>query len=342
MDGHQKEVFDTLLSMGFPENDIDRAWKGSDIKTIEGLINWLDSNPANAGDDLSKQQGDQSNRQDAKAFVQNISGLVKPEIVSELKVQGFSQLVAEKAALLSGNRDTNSALAWIMEHQTDPDFEDPIQAETKPKLTPEEARLKAKELQAQMRQKTLEQDAKNELEAEKLRLKMGKEIVEARRIMEEQKAAQELEAYMREKNKTEAEKLEMQRILEADKRQKFGGKAAEKPAKTITVKDEYYDIYDRMYKVYRLGETATLKTCVATISTIVSNVLKDPKEEKFRKINASNPNFVARVKDVVGGVKLLNFIGFVEENGFFVFASNDINRLQEISTFLQSSLHNLG
>ncbi len=31
--------------MGFPQPEIERAWNGSDIKTTEGLIIWLENNP---------------------------------------------------------------------------------------------------------------------------------------------------------------------------------------------------------------------------------------------------------------------------------------------------------
>ena len=45
MENHRESVFADLQGMGFPLEEIQRAWNGSDIKTTEGLINYIDKNP---------------------------------------------------------------------------------------------------------------------------------------------------------------------------------------------------------------------------------------------------------------------------------------------------------
>jgi hypothetical protein len=52
-----------------------------------------------------------------------------------------------------------------------------------------------------------------------------------------------------------------------------------------------------------------------TVLLFVSNILKDPQEEKYRKINMENKIFKTKVNNCVGGTALLKAVGFekVEE-----------------------------
>jgi hypothetical protein len=56
------------------------------------------------------------------------------------------------------------------------------------------------------------------------------------------------------------------------------------------------------------------------------NILKNPNETKFQKINLSNENFKNRVGDVIGGIFILNTCGFQEEDGFLVL--NDKKKME--------------
>jgi uncharacterized UBP type Zn finger protein len=56
-----------------------------------------------------------------------IDTLVKKDVVEALKAKGFSDLIAKKACLLSGNKDVESAEKWIEEHKNDADFNEPVQ-----------------------------------------------------------------------------------------------------------------------------------------------------------------------------------------------------------------------
>lgn len=341
MNNHKDEVVSMLLGMGFDSKEVERAWHASDIKTVEGLINWMELHPAN---EQTQEQNPQAGEQKpAQTFEQNIEHLVKKEIVDQLIQQGHTKLVAEKAVLFSGNKDVEAATAWINEHKNDPDFNDPVQVEQKPQLTPEEAKAKARELQRMIREKTLKEEKEAELEREKNRIAMGKGLAEAKRQMDEAQKKIALEAYLREKNQTEREKEEMLRLLEEDKRRKLGDKykEKEKQAQVKTTKQGFDEIYDKMYKVYRMGQLDALRTCLSTLNTVVGNVIKSPSEEKFQKINASNPNFSAKVKDVIGGVNLLNFIGFQEHDGFFVLKEVNLHFLGEAKELIEASLAKL-
>lgn len=51
--------------------------------------------------------------------------------------------------------------------------------------------------------------------------------------------------------------------------------------------------------------------------------MKNPSEEKFRRINLSNENFRKKVGDMLGGIGILQETGFSEENGFLVMKNID-------------------
>lgn len=67
--------------------------------------------------------------------------------------------------------------------------------------------------------------------------------------------------------------------------------------------------------------------------------MSNPAEEKFRKINGENPNFKARVGDIIGGKVLLREVGF-EENGTFleVSAAADLTRAKELVFHIEDTL----
>jgi len=52
--------------------------------------------------------------------------------------------------------------------------------------------------------------------------------------------------------------------------------------------------------------------------------MKDPKNNKFRRINLENNAFKKRVGKVVGGKQMLIAAGFVEENEFLVMNRPDL------------------
>ena len=51
----------------------------------------------------------------------------KKEVVEALMAKGFSDLIAKKACLMSGNKDLETAEKWIEEHKNDADFNEPVQ-----------------------------------------------------------------------------------------------------------------------------------------------------------------------------------------------------------------------
>jgi hypothetical protein len=60
------------------------------------------------------------------------------------------------------------------------------------------------------------------------------------------------------------------------------------------------------------------KTCFKTIGIYLSNVLKEPDNDKFKKINLGNEAFNKRVGKITGGILILKGAGFVEQEDFLV------------------------
>ena len=98
----------------------------------------------------------------------------------------------------------------------------------------------------------------------------------------------------------------------------------------------------KVYPPWTYGEQ--LKVCWNTIKTvlgkknndlaeytecILGNIIKNPDEPKFQNINMTNPNFKARVLDIVGGEFLLKQCGFEEENGHLVLKKKNLDLYKE-------------
>lgn len=334
---HQKEVCDTLTAMGFMPDQINYAWDKCDIKTVEGLIDFIEKNPNPPSPDLKLS----APASDAKVNV-NIEKYVKKELVDALVAKNTERFMAEKAVLLSGNENEEKALQWLENHKNDADFREPVVIEEKPQMSPEEAAQKARELQDKIRKKIKEDEEKNALESEKLRIKMGKEITEQRRILDEQQKKRDAELYLLEKQKDERDKQEMYKILEADKRARFGDKYVEpEKKKPKGLGPDMDDTYDKMYKIYRLGQLSLLFTCMKTLHSICERVVNNPSDPSLRNINALNPNFCQRVKDVIGGVQFLTYMGFEEKDDKFIMEHVDLAKLKQIEEFLKQKRDHL-
>lgn len=107
---------------------------------------------------------------------QPIGEHVKQDIVTQLIEMGFSKNVSEKACFFNQSV-LESAVNWIYEHQNDPDFEEELrivhQEENQPKLTEEEVKQKAKELQEYARKRYVQKQKELEEEQERNRVRVS-------------------------------------------------------------------------------------------------------------------------------------------------------------------------
>lgn len=152
--------------------------------------------------------------------------MVNRELADKLMAEGFSKFVAEKAVFMSGGADLEESRKWIEEHKKDADFEEELfivlQEENKPKLTEAEAKLKAKELQAKIREERRLKEEADALERERNRMKGGKELVAAKREMEEAQRRRDMELQRLERERDNKLREQMREQLERDKAARMG------------------------------------------------------------------------------------------------------------------------
>lgn len=81
------------------------------------------------------------------------------------------------------------------------------------------------------------------------------------------------------------------------------------------------------------------KTCFKTIAVYVGNIIKNPDEEKFRKINLGNEAFQKRVGKINGGLSILRGAGFEEGTDNMLHLENiDFEVLKETVRLLENKL----
>mmetsp|Transcript_118182 Transcript_118182/g.164634 ORF Transcript_118182/g.164634 Transcript_118182/m.164634 type:complete len:153 (-) Transcript_118182:71-529(-) len=125
---------------------------------------------------------------------------------------------------------------------------------------------------------------------------------------------------MKEKQEFLKAKREMEARLEQDKIERFGlekykqMKAEEEAKKKspIQIVESGIKKVETLYTEQR--QPGVAKTCFKTCATFAGNVLKDPSNEKFRKVNLENNAVQNRVAKINGGLQILTGMGFVQKS----------------------------
>lgn len=265
---------------------------------------------------------------------ESISGLVNQDQVNKLIEMGYSRNVSEKAMFLNQNI-LEKAIEWIYENQNEPDFEEELRmiGQKKSKMTEEEIKQKAKELQAYARKKYLQKEKERAEEQERNRIRMTKDLAIAKREMEDAENKRFIEQQKRKKQEEEKAKREMIEQLERDKAERFGKEYKsniENKKKSNPIDDcKYYiEAIVKLYPVFRCGDQA--KTCLNTIKVIISNIIKSPDEEKFQKIKMTNQNIVDRIGKIPLAIKLLVALGFKEDGEYYIYSIKDNELLKSV------------
>ena len=82
-----------------------------------------------------------------------------------------------------------------------------------------------------------------------------------------------------------------------------------------------------------------MKTCFKTCHVYLGNLLKDPNEEKYKRINLSNEAFQKRVGKLTGGLSILKGAGFVEQpDGTLYIEKYDEQIVKEAVRLLENNL----
>ncbi len=294
------------------------------------------------------QQNENPPQEEKKVEKKSILDFIKPEIAQQLQEMGFSKNVSEKACLFTQS-NIEQAVEWISTHQNDPDFEEPAQIEVsaeapKPKMSKEEAAKKAKELQEKMRKMHEEKQKEMDREHERLRIQNAKEMAKAREAEKERQA----KLFVELKKKREKEEAEHRRQvleeIERDKAERMGKKYVPPEQKQkVYSKEENIQYFIKTIKtVYNPFRAAdTLRNCFKTLKIILSNIVKNPNEDKFKTVKLSNPNVHERIGKISIALKLLEELGFVHEDEIMKVTNIDIDLFNKTIGYLETELSQL-
>ena len=287
-------------------------------------------------------------KEEPKIEKKSILDFIKPEVAQQLQDMGFSKNVSEKACLFTQS-NIEAAVEWISAHHNDPDFEEPAQIEVssepqKPKMSKEEAAIKAKELQEKMRKIHEEKQKEIDREHERLRIQNAKEMAKAREAEKERQA----KLFVEQKKKREKEEAEHRRQvleeIERDKAERMGKKYVppEQKQKVYTKEENVQYFIKTIKTVYNPFRAAdTLKNCFKTLKIILANIIKNPNEDKFKTIKLSNPNVHERIGKISIALKLLEELGFVHEDEIMKVTNVDTDLFNKTIGYLENELSQL-
>ncbi|KAL7541544.1 hypothetical protein ACHAXR_011023 [Thalassiosira sp. AJA248-18] len=313
----KKEDLETLTeSMGF---SLIRAQKGllGSNGTVEGAVEWLltHQEDADIDDPIEKVPKNAGG-----------GGLV----AHSYKCNECGKILSNMANLeLHANKTGHS------------DFEE--STEHKKPLTAEEKEAKIAEIKALLKAKRSEREEIEKVEnvdREKQRRFMGKEMIKTREQMEMDERKRSARQRKKEKEDAVRERQRIRAELEKDKRERMANKgklkgklgvdgynpdaiqynvpgegmgedgeaaAAKKPKKappSVAKMDEYIT----KVSSYRAGGDGG--NCLKILKAYIGNVVKNPDDPKYRKINMENKAYKTKVKPFLGAKSLLLALGF--------------------------------
>ncbi|GAB4830236.1 hypothetical protein Ancab_040677 [Ancistrocladus abbreviatus] len=263
---------------------------------------------------------------------------VNRKLLQELEGMGFPLARATRALHYSGNSSLEDAINWIFDHENDPDIDQmplvPVEInleDPKPFDITEEVRIKAEELRNGAPKSREHKEKDLEREREKERIRAGKELFEARRIAEENERKRMIALRKAEKEEERRAREKIRQKLEADKAERRsrlglppGGPAPMPPKPRMRMASEpvvYAKASELLAECLRTlrrnhkDDDAKVKRAFQTLQIYVRNVMKNPDEEKFRKIRLTNPAFQDRVGNLKGGIRFLELCGFDRVSG---------------------------
>jgi len=288
-------------------------------------------------------------KEETKTQTKSILDFIKPEVAQQLQEMGFSKNVSEKACLFTQS-NIEQAVEWINQHQDDPDFEEPAQIEVstdqqpKVQMSKEEAAIKAKELQQKMRKMHEEKQKEIDREHERMRIQNAKEMAKAREAEKERQARIFVEQKKRREKEDAEHRRQVLEQLERDKAERLGKKYVppEQKQKVYTKEENIQFLIKSIKTVYnpfRAGDT--MKICFKTMKIMLSNIIKNPNEDKFKVIKLSNPNVHERVGKISIAIKIFEQLGFVKEDEIMTISNVDTDLFNKTIGYLDAELSQL-
>jgi hypothetical protein len=163
----------------------------------------------------------------------------------------------------------------------------------------------------------------------------------AKRDLDDAEMKRFVEQQKKKKIEEEKEKRAMLEQLARDKEERFGKKFSvtgevKKESNPFDDSKYFVEAIVKLYPTFRCGDQS--KNCLNTIKLILSNILKNPTEEKFKKIKMTNPNVQERVGKIQLALKLLNSLGFIEDGEFYTCKEYNLDLFKKIVDVLDIEL----
>ncbi|XP_057655626.1 UBX domain-containing protein 1 [Diorhabda carinulata] len=212
-------VVDTLMEMGFSKQRVEQAVKATGCNDVQNVMEWLLANEEEVTGSEEPVKEEQVNPEaagenSASPQTQPESGNIEetPAVAKSIKCDDCGKLF-----------DTNEAVEFHATKTGHQSFSE--STEEKRPLTDEEKREQLAKIEAKLKARRLEREAKEKEEAllrEKNRIKSGKELLEAKKKHEELEMKKIIDQRKKEK---EEERLARQRIKEQIEQDKLARKA---------------------------------------------------------------------------------------------------------------------
>uniref|UniRef100_A0A7S0YH05 UBA domain-containing protein n=1 Tax=Polytomella parva TaxID=51329 RepID=A0A7S0YH05_9CHLO len=271
---------------------------------------------------------------------------VDTSILETLVEMGFSRNRAVRALHFSKATSADEAIAWIGDHESDEDLDDPLLLPKAKVLSTAETKQKAEELVRRAREKREKEEKEAERKREIERIRTGKEMQKiraqeddqalkkmveqrAREKAEAAKAKEEIRLRLEEDRRERRRRLglpeeltEEEKAAEAEKKRKEAEEIAAKKAafishvKPVTAISKMRDSLVAMKKgsignnqTANISSTAFGLACT-TLMKYLDNIVRNPDDEKFRGIPLNGKAFSQRVACVEGSLEFLQTCGF--------------------------------
>lgn len=188
----------------------------------------------------------------------------------------------------------------------------------------------------------LQKEKERAEEQERNRIRMTKELAKAKREMEDAETRRFIEQQKKKKLEEEQDKRKMMEQLARDKEERFGkkfevgGVSEKKPPTPLEDVQYYCQAIIKLYPTFRCGDQA--KNCLNLIKVAISNIIKNPDEDKFKKIKMTNPTVQERLGKISLGMKLIKSLGFKEDGEFYVLEKVDDKLLHDSLKYLEDEV----
>ncbi|XP_037456849.1 UBX domain-containing protein 4-like isoform X2 [Triticum dicoccoides] len=201
---------------------------------------------------------------------------------------------------------------------------------------------------------------RNQLQEDKReRIQAAKDVIEAKRTLEENQRKRMMESRKAEQEEEKRARERIRQRIEDDKAERRRGLglprentvasapivtlAKVKPIEPVVTSEQLRDCLRTLKKNHK-DDNARVKRAFQILLKIVANIVKNPEEERFRRIRLSNPVFKDRVGNLQGGVEFLELCGFqkLRNNSYLVMPRGkaDVALLNAAGVEIASAMEN--